>query len=114
MLTTFERFAQQEYIGAASQDAFLAAIPLRRTAWRGCVNSRSRARISALKTRRKLQLRHDMMRAKLSGYIDRPAVVFNRYPPTEQRCRRVMRGPSPGISKAGRTRSKPHWSRSMR
>ena len=27
-----------------------------------------------------LQLRHDMMRAKLSGYVDRPQTVYNRYP----------------------------------
>lgn len=27
-----------------------------------------------------LQLRHDLMRAKLSGYLDRPGVVMNRYP----------------------------------
>jgi predicted Zn-dependent protease len=30
-----------------------------------------------------LQLRHDMVRAKLSGYIEPPAVVFNRYPPSD-------------------------------
>jgi predicted Zn-dependent protease len=27
-----------------------------------------------------LQLRHDMMRAKLAGYLDRPQSVFNSYP----------------------------------
>ena len=27
-----------------------------------------------------MQLRHDMMRAKLSGYLEAPGVVFNRYP----------------------------------
>ena len=27
-----------------------------------------------------LQLRHDLMRAKLSGYLERPGSVFNRYP----------------------------------
>ena len=30
-----------------------------------------------------LQLRHDMMRAKISGYLDRPQVVFNRYPASD-------------------------------
>jgi predicted Zn-dependent protease len=29
-----------------------------------------------------LQLRHDMMRAKLSGFIDRPDAVLRRYPPS--------------------------------
>ena len=31
-----------------------------------------------------LQLRHDMMRAKLSGYIEGPQTVFNRYPMSDQ------------------------------
>ena len=31
-----------------------------------------------------LQLRHDMMRAKLSGYIEGPQTVFNRYPTSDQ------------------------------
>jgi predicted Zn-dependent protease len=30
-----------------------------------------------------LQLRHDLMRAKLSGYLERPAVVMNRYPASD-------------------------------
>jgi predicted Zn-dependent protease len=30
-----------------------------------------------------LQLRHDLMRAKLSGYLEPPQVVFNRYPPSD-------------------------------
>src|SRR5262249_58229991 len=30
-----------------------------------------------------LQLRHDMMRAKLSGYLERTQVVFNRYPASD-------------------------------
>jgi predicted Zn-dependent protease len=29
-----------------------------------------------------LQARHDMMRAKLSGFVDRPDAVFRRYPPS--------------------------------
>jgi len=31
-----------------------------------------------------LQLRHDMMRAKLSGFLDRPDSVMRRYPPSDQ------------------------------
>jgi predicted Zn-dependent protease len=30
-----------------------------------------------------LQLRHDLMRAKLSGYLERPQTVYNRYPVTD-------------------------------
>ena len=31
-----------------------------------------------------LQLRHDLMRAKLSGYLESPAIVMNRYPPSDK------------------------------
>jgi predicted Zn-dependent protease len=31
-----------------------------------------------------LQLRHDLMRAKLSGYLERPQAVFNRYPASDK------------------------------
>ncbi len=31
-----------------------------------------------------LQLRHDLMRAKLSGYLESPATVFNRYPASDK------------------------------
>lgn len=32
----------------------------------------------------KLQARHDMMRAKLSGFLDSPKTVFNKYPENDQ------------------------------
>jgi predicted Zn-dependent protease len=31
-----------------------------------------------------LQFRHDLMRAKLYGFLDQPQIVFNRYPATDQ------------------------------
>ncbi|MCK5550891.1 MAG: M48 family metalloprotease, partial [Hyphomicrobiaceae bacterium] len=69
MLETFERFAQQEYISEAYKDAFARSHPL------------SADRIARLrqhvmqsphynaKDPPQLQLRHDLMRAKLSGYL---------------------------------------------
>ncbi|MEL6227583.1 MAG: tetratricopeptide repeat protein, partial [Pseudomonadota bacterium] len=55
-----------------------------------------------------LQLRHDLMRAKLTGYLESPAVVFNRYPRRDQslpaRYARVIgsffRGGQRGLSTA--------------
>ena len=41
--------------------------------------------------RRKLQLRHDLMRAKLSGYLESPQTVFNRYPLTRQQSAGALR-----------------------
>ena len=56
-----------------------------------------------------LQLRHDMMRAKLSGYIDKPAVVFNRYPPTDTDAAGALcAGHRRASSKAAPARSKTH------
>ncbi|MCK5711757.1 MAG: M48 family metallopeptidase, partial [Hyphomicrobiaceae bacterium] len=84
MLESFERFAQQEYISEAYKDAFARSHPL------------SADRIARLrqhvmqsphynaKDPPQLQLRHDLMRAKLSGYLERPAIVFNRYPATDK------------------------------
>ncbi len=38
-----------------------------------------------------LQFRHDMVRAKLAGYFDRPEAVARRYPQSNTRCPRNMR-----------------------
>ncbi|HEX5599004.1 MAG TPA: M48 family metalloprotease, partial [Hyphomicrobiaceae bacterium] len=80
MLETFERFAQQEYVSDKYKDPFVRSHP---------VASDRLARLRELvesspyyhaKDPPELQLRHDMMRAKLAGYLERPQVVFNRYP----------------------------------
>ena len=84
MLETFERFAQQEYISEAYKDAFARSHPL---------STDRIARLRQLvmhspyynaKDRPQLQLRHDLMRAKLSGYLERPGIVFNRYPAADK------------------------------
>jgi len=83
MLATFERFAAQEYISDAQKEAFARSHPL---------STERLARLRQLvetspyynaKDPPQLQLRHDLMRAKLSGYLERPQVVFNRYPATD-------------------------------
>lgn len=80
MLTTFERFAGQELFSDAHRDAFARTHP---------VATDRLARLRQLvetspyyqnKDSPELQLRHDMMRAKLSGYMEAPSIVFNRYP----------------------------------
>lgn len=84
MLETFERFAQQEYIGAASQDVFYRSHPVatdRLARLRRLVES---SPYYHQKDPPALQLRHDLMRAKLSGYLDRPQIVYNRYPATDR------------------------------
>lgn len=82
MLETFERFAQQEYISDAQKDAFVRSHPVatdRLSRLRKLVEG---SPYYAIKDDAALQLRHDLMRAKLAGYLERPAAVFNRFPAT--------------------------------
>ncbi|MFA5949032.1 MAG: M48 family metalloprotease [Hyphomicrobium sp.] len=84
MLTTFERFAGQELFSDAQKDAFVRTHPVasdRLARLRQLVESSPNY---ATKDPPELQFRHDMMRAKLSGYIEPPITVFNRYPSTNQ------------------------------
>ena len=80
MLATFERFQQQEYVSDQHKDPFVRSHPVatdRLARLRDLVKSSPYANE---KDPPALQLRHDLMRAKLSGYLDRPGIVFNRYP----------------------------------
>jgi predicted Zn-dependent protease len=84
MLATFERFAGQELFSDQNRDPFARTHPVatdRLARLRQLVESSPYygAADSAA-----LQLRHDMMRAKLSGYIENPQTVFNRYPTSDQ------------------------------
>jgi predicted Zn-dependent protease len=80
MLLTFERFAQQEYISDAHKDAFARSHPLSTDRLARLRTLAESSPYYASKDPPKLQLRHDLMRAKLSGYLERPQVVYNRYP----------------------------------
>jgi predicted Zn-dependent protease len=84
MLDTFERFKQQEYLSEQFQDAFFRSHPVA-----GDRLARLRDLVAASpyvnrKDPPSLQLRHDLMRAKLSGYLETPATVFNRFPATDK------------------------------
>src|SRR5262249_1552734 len=83
MLETFENFAQQEYVSAAHQDPFVRSHPVAADRI-----ARLRELVAAspyvdAKDSPALQLRHDMARAKLSGYLERPQTVYNRYPASD-------------------------------
>jgi predicted Zn-dependent protease len=80
MLATFERFAQQEYISEKFMDPFVRSHPV---ATDRLAQLRDRVAASPFANAMdptELQLRHEMMRAKLFGYLERPAGVLNRYP----------------------------------
>jgi len=84
MLDTFERFKEQEYLSDQFQDPFIRTHPL---------SADRLARLNELVTSSpylgqkdppSLILRHNLMRAKLSGYLESPVTVFNRYPDTDK------------------------------
>jgi predicted Zn-dependent protease len=79
MLTTFERFARQELFSDAQKDAFARSHPVARDRLARLRQLAEQSPYYAVADPPELELRHDMMRAKLSGYIEAPSVVFNRY-----------------------------------
>ena len=80
MVTSFERFADQQLFSARYADPYAQSHPM------------ARDRLALLETVARespywdatdspeLQLRHDMMRAKLSGFTESPRIVGRRYP----------------------------------
>ncbi len=80
MLETFERFAQQEFIGDKNQDPFVRSHPVATERLAQLRDAVQKNPNFSTKDTVALQLRHDMMRAKLAGYLERPAAVLNRYP----------------------------------
>ena len=80
MLATFERFAEQEFWQAKDLDPFVRSHPVAADRL-----NQLRERVAASpyvneKDPPQLQLRHDMMRAKLDGHMLPMQLVFNRYP----------------------------------
>ncbi len=86
MLETFERFAQQEYISAsgATQDAFVRSHPVAANRLAQLRDAVHKSPYADQKDPAALQLRHDLMRAKIAGYLERPQIAFNRYPATDK------------------------------
>lgn len=80
MLDTFERFAQQEYISDVHKDVFARTHPVASTRIARLRQLVETSPYAHVKDSPQLQHRHDMMRAKLSGYIEDPSIVLNRYP----------------------------------
>jgi predicted Zn-dependent protease len=80
MLETFEKFAQQEYISDKQKDPFVRSHPVAADRMAQLRELVQHSPSYDAKDPPQLQLRHDMMRAKLAGYLERPQVVFNRYP----------------------------------
>jgi predicted Zn-dependent protease len=84
MLQTFERFQQQEYISERLQDPFVRSHPVASSRIALLRNRVAKSPYYGNRDAPRLQLRHDMMRAKLSGFLESPSTTFNRYPRSDQ------------------------------
>ena len=80
MLETFEGFAQQEYVSATYQDPFVRSHPVAADRIARLRELVAKSAYADVKDQPELQLRHDMVRAKVSGYLEGLQGVFNRYP----------------------------------
>jgi predicted Zn-dependent protease len=82
MIETFERFAQEETFSLQKtpQSLFARTHPFASDRITQLKTQAQNSPYWSIKDPAPLQHRHDMMRAKISGYLDRPQIVFNRYP----------------------------------
>jgi predicted Zn-dependent protease len=83
MLETFERFAQQEFISDQQQDPFVRSHPVASTRIAQLRERVEKSPYFNAKDDAALQARHDMMRAKIAGYLDSAPAVASRYPASD-------------------------------
>jgi predicted Zn-dependent protease len=84
MLATFERFQQQEYVSDQYKDPFVRSHPVATDRLNRLRELVSASPYGNQVDAPELQLRHDLMRAKLSAYLERPGTTLNRYPQTDK------------------------------
>jgi predicted Zn-dependent protease len=83
MYVTFKRFADQIMVSAQYMDPYLQTHPMPKERVAALEDLVRNSPYWDRKDPPELQLRHDLMRAKLSGFIERPDTVLRRYPPTD-------------------------------
>jgi predicted Zn-dependent protease len=84
MLVTFQRFAEQELFSDRLKDPYVVSHPMAQDRINQLKEISQRSPYFEAKDSSELQLRHDLMRAKLSGFIEAPQMVLNRYPSKDQ------------------------------
>ena len=86
MLATFEEFAKQEYLSAQYQDPYVRSHPMARDRVAQLRVLAEQSPHYNTKDSATLQLRHDLMRAKLAGVLSRgnPRVVYNQFPESDK------------------------------
>jgi predicted Zn-dependent protease len=83
MYETFKRFADQSLFAARYADPYLQSHPMATERMAALETLAKTSPYWSKKDSPELQLRHDMMRAKISGFMERPDTVARRYPPSD-------------------------------
>ena len=84
MLETFAFFARQGLTSAAQINPYLQSHPMPKARIAQLRNLASSSPYFDKPDPPDLLARHEMMRAKLSGFLEKPSVVFNKYPRENQ------------------------------
>jgi len=83
MYDTFRRFADQTMFTARGVDPYVQSHPMPAERVRALEEVARTSPYWDKKDSSELQLRHDMMRAKLAGFMDRPDTITRRYPTSD-------------------------------
>ncbi len=83
MYDTFKRFADEVLVRAQYTDPYLQTHPMPKERMAALDELVKGSPYWDRKDSPELQLRHDLMRAKLSGFIERPQTVMRRYPQSD-------------------------------
>jgi predicted Zn-dependent protease len=84
MYETFKRFADQTMFTAQYSDPYVQSHPMPSERVAALQEIARSSPLWEKKDAPDLQLRHDMVRAKLAGFLDRPDTVARRYPMSDQ------------------------------
>jgi len=83
MLVTFKRFADSSMFRSGALDPYRISHPLPQDRIAQLEHLVQQSPYSKVKDAPELQARHDMVRAKLFGYVERPETILRRYPPSD-------------------------------
>ena len=84
MLDLFKRLADENLFGLSRANPYLQTHPLPPDRVAALEVLAKSSPYWDVKDPPQLQLRHDLMRAKLSGFLEKPDTVLRRYPPSDQ------------------------------
>ena len=82
MIETFQRFAQDTLFISRRVDPYLISHPMPRERIASLETVARASPYFEAKDLPQLVFRHEMMRAKLAGFVERPEAVLRRYPPS--------------------------------